>query len=268
MIVTMDTLEEAVLETSIEGITTTRGALVTEIGGNNDAKPYNALLASEIPILGTAHPTIPGIVVVRHRVQMIDGDKARIAIQYAFPGEFSAVGLGAPPRITIRGTSQPATTMIDVYGKEIVIPSWKRERPLAEGETGPPAEETIQAQNVSVDYQQTMIVVTFSRLEVQFPLNAIRYYTNTVNSRGVFGDGPHRWLCTEPIADTMDGGVTWDVTYTFQSNYSHSGWDADVAATEPGNSGQFATGAKIGTGILTGVRIYNETDFYNLGLTL
>lgn len=255
-----------------DGPHATRVARVFGLRGTPSARLWYATQAPGVPRYGDHHPWIEFLPVSRvHAVLASEGttDIATVTIDYGFsPG-----GIGSPtyfdnepsetalPQVEVLTTVQPATTQF-----ELGIAGDKRQIVVSKMVNVEDEAETEQAG--SVEFQLPMETVRYMRREVQNPQGKARLYVGTINSTGVFNDGPHYWMCTRLDGMSDDGGATFNVTYEFQRNPDT--WDPTVIFTDP-ETGKPAvlTQNEINLGnAVKQVTIYRQTNFWLLNLTL
>ncbi len=123
------------------------------------------------------------------------------------------------PLIQIDVTLQHVTTMFDVTGKLIVIVDY-----VEDDVTQPP-------QTGEVEIVIPMFAVLATRLERGSPgLVKSPLYSGTINADSVFGDPKHFWLAAV-AGRSIDGGLTYHTTYTFQRNVET--WNAVTVYRDP-----------------------------------
>lgn len=137
-----------------------------------------------------------------------------------------------------------------------------------QGEKEAFASEIIVSQKGTVSMQLPFHTVTYTRMESGSPGSKSRRFTGTINSRPIFGDPKHFWLCTKIGGTSQDEGATYQVTYEFQRH--PEGWDPDVVFID-GETGKPLVGSSIDElkeegALLENLQVIPEADFRRLNI--
>jgi len=204
------------------------------LSGPEDVRLIDALLALDVPQRGDYHPVFTDLPVDNVRATPVadSSDMANVRIRYAYPtgaaGFINFPDETAPPQIEIVSAVVPMTTEFCYVGRgnntqqnQIVLL-----HVTEEDETSVP-----RYQVGEVEIQVPVAIVRYRRRERKNPQDKARDYVGTVNSKGVFGDVAHMWLCTRLGGPSDDGGQSYNVTYEFQRNVDS--WDKVVVFRDP-----------------------------------
>jgi hypothetical protein len=257
--------------------------MVEALGGvPEDQRLLAALAATDVPRRGQYHPIWTDLPVDNVRATLVPGspDKANVRIRYAYPtgsdGFINFPDETAPPQIEIVSAVVPMTTEFCYVGQgnntkqnQIVLLYVTEE-----DETSVP-----HYQVGEVEIQVPVEIVRYRRRERKNPHGKARLYVRTINSRPVFADPPHMWLCTRLGGPSDDGGQSYNVTYEFQRNVDS--WDKVVVARDPDTGYPMrilATGDNAANPntpydpddlkMAAKVRVYPEMDWHKLNLTM
>ena len=195
-----------------------------------------ALAATDVPQRGQYHPIITDLPVDNVRATLVPDspDKANVRIRYAYPtgsdGFINFPDETAPPQIEIVSAVVPMTTEFCYVGQGN---NTKQNQIVLVHSTqldveGPP---DLNYQVGEVEIQVPVEIVRYRRRERKSPHGKARLYVGTVNSRPVFADAEHMWLCTKLGGPSDDGGQSYNVTYEFQRNVDS--WDKVVVFRDP-----------------------------------
>lgn len=262
-IVTPDKLEEnPEVRIGPNGIEATRFFYVTELTGPTITRLLQAAQANGVPSYGELHEAlrVPAKN-IRARFAASSTSKAIVQVDYGTlsPNEQDPDPL-APPVIEIGVTLQPVQTHFDIDDNPITVSYTNTD--------DPPETDT---KIVGVEYLQPMPVVRYQRREpggalIATILNNVNFYVGTMNISPVFGDPEHTWLCSAIVGISSDGGASYLVDYEFQ--YKQNTWDAEVVYLD--SAGEVPNDASKANenGYKGGIRIYRESEFRNLNLTI
>ncbi len=274
--VTGPVVEEGSASISSTGTTIIEKYQVEEISVSEQGSRFFAMFAPGMPRFGEEHPAIGGIFVQEVRSETLVGDptKAEVVVTWGLPTGGAGGGFDNDPgddavaSVEIATTLQSVSTALDVNGVQIII-----DKTVLDQDGDPIFDE----QPGEVLYQMPMTVVRFRRRELFSPGDKSKLYVGTVNTNPVFGDDPaHTWLCTRIDGISDDGAQTFNVTYEFQrapQRYDHEflfeTWDATALWIDPEtNLAAPDINIQQQDGIKTNIRVYSETDFELLNLTI
>ena len=267
-----------------------RSAIVTGLVGPPESKIPDALNAVGMPRYGDPHPSpiaagIP-LSIMRADIFESEPDKAIVTLTYEFPSTSGGFILfenepseTTAPQIEVTTTLNQLTTNFDVSADEMFV---QHQFPV--GDDGVEVAPVTQTGEASIMVPTT--TVNYMRREPVSPLVKARRYVGTVgavqgtNDQPIFGDPDRYWLCTGLGGPSDDGGLTYNVTYSFQRAEPHDfgegvlpGWDAVIVFIDP-TTGQppasdRSVGAHRGPTLGIGVKsymMYKSTNFWNLNL--
>ena len=271
----MDTVDEGTAERGPNGLRIVRSALVTGLTGVPHSKIPDALNAKGLPRFGDPHPSplADGLPLSFMTAEIKDGepDKAIVTLTYAYPSTPGILLFGNTPsettaaQIEVTTTLNQLTTNLDGGGNAITVQHTFPETPER-----PTSQTVVQGGEVTKMVPTTS--VNYMRREPRNPLEKSKQYVGLTNSLAVFGDPARYWLCTHLGGPSDDGGLSYNVTYSFQRGEPHRvgslvlpGWDAVVVFIDPA-TGKPPKNLIVGTGIKT-VVMYRSINFWNLNLT-
>ena len=259
-----------------------RSAIVTGLVGPPESKIPDALNAVGMPRYGDPHPSpiaagIP-LSIMRADIFESEPDKAIVTLTYEFPSTSGGFILfenepseTTAPQIEVTTTLNQLTTNFDGGGNEMFV-----QHQFPPGEDGVERPPTLQLGEASIMVPTT--TVNYMRREPRSPLAKARLYVGKTNSMPVFGDPARYWLCTHLGGPSDDGGLSYNVTYSFQRAEPHAvagqdllpGWDAVIVFIDPatGKPPTNEAGGPVEFGI--GVKPYvmgRSIDFNLLNLT-
>lgn len=260
------------LSASIErGYEVKRMFLVAGISGSRIAKGYIAVNAAGIPRIGDAHPAgIPFVIVtgLSSKPKGIKSENQEVTVTYSIPASSSSQPIDETAQGVLRvGSSLTSkTTFKDVEGNQVILQHDFRD-------IAPDGSETIRTefQSVSIEYMVPTVIAQCTRREPKTPLLKSKQFVGWYNKFQIWGELPHRWLCTRIDGDSEDDGRSYTVNYEFQLAEPGETWDPTVVfidATTGAPPVDQITGQSTlveGVGKKT-VRIYGETDFSILGI--
>ncbi len=224
------------LDTSITDRTVVRIATVDDLAGSDldamlwDAEQVLANLGTTDPplldiVIGAAHPTIPGIVVVRlHTTPVKACSKALVEIHYGIP-RFDVPLNPADDGVdhkTVRYMGQPRPTTFDPKDgtTELVV-------------SPPPIYAGRGDQVKTITVNEAVAIITFQRTEPNAPTLRQRTHQNTLNEFAL-GTGIYAiktLYCNLIQADTADQGGIYVVRYEFL--YREDGHDIEFKWERP-----------------------------------
>lgn len=254
-----------------------RTVFVSGLVGPAHSKSIDAMDVVGMPRYGDFHPSPKaGDLPLSHIAsRMIDGepDKAVVTLTYEFPTATGGFILfenepseTTAPQIEVTTTLNQLTTNLNAAGTLMTV-----EYKLPETPDRPISETVTQVGEASVMVPTTS--VNYMRREPKNPLAKARLYVGKTNSIPVFGDAARNWLCTGLGGPSDDGGLSFNVTYSFQRGEPHEiagrevapGWDAVIVFIDPA-TGKPPADLVVGIGIKTEV-MYKSINFWNLNLT-
>lgn len=268
--------------------------ILEKLSGPAETVLVDALYAPDMPEVGTDYYGVTpfaDVPVDEVEVTPIAGSpsKANVRIRYAYPtgsdGFTNFPDETASAQIEVVSAVVPMTTEFCYSGEDNVTKYQILLRyylPLLDDDGNPiGSSEQYRNQVGEVEVQVPVEIVRYRRREAFNPHLKARKYVGTINSTGVFNDGPHMWLCTRLGGPSDDGGLSYNVTYEFQRNVdswdkvvvcrdSDTGYPVELTNAEaaalanlyapPLGEGEPPPAAKC--------RVYREADWNSLGLTL
>lgn len=214
-----------------------------------------------VPRLGDPYPGV-GFATVRSVQAQPNGPRTfKIMVSYGPPDFTSGIDEpttpGATGIIELGVASTVVRTTQDYRGDQIILRHTYRDV-LATGEI----DSRTERQSGEVEYEQSQLVLIQRRVEANAPVQKSRYYSNTVNSRSVWGFDRGTLFCHPITSVSNDGGQSYQVTYQFQAAET---WLAratfkDKTTGKPPIDLVEGQGSKL-------VQVYDETDFRQLGLS-
>lgn len=214
-----------------------------------------------LPQLNEPHPSFPDSICLSIEPEMVDLATVKITYEYDLP----TVEDGDPTdpsiaQLSVGSTVQEIETERDFQGGQLVVS-------YTDGVGNPP---TLRHQVGRVKKQVPSTYFRYRRRQNFSPGDDSLLYVGKMNSQPVFTDPPHYWLCTGIYGDSFDFGFTYEVTFEFLRNVET--WDGVIVYIDP-STNRIPVGATFGNpgpsnpGGLKRVQVYQEIDFYNLGLT-
>ncbi len=203
----------------------TRVALVSGVQDSMDSDEdefvaaVNALIAVVGDVGTGEHPTYPGAWIQDFQEEPESTDAIRIRIVYKERDDSIQIqgGTSLSQVETNTDINGLPIGLSYQYPADYELDTTKRGRTVKQGGM------------VSVLRPDTTRVYT--RIEVVDPLLVAATYTGKVNSATFLGGAPGHWLCMDINYSSNDGGITWEVKYTFQ--YKLEGWDPTVMFINP-----------------------------------
>lgn len=238
------------------GLTAVHMYRVTDVE-NEDA----ALDEADVPRPGDPYPGAGFAIVKSVSAQPAGGRRVfDVTVNYGPRDADSGADQPTPPGTTgiieLGVASTVVRTSQNVKGEQVVLRHTYRET-LATGEVTSRTER----QSAEVEFEQSQLVLIQRRVETVAPVAKSLYYSNTVNSRRIWGFERGTLFCHPITASSNDGGVSYQVTYQFQASDT---WLAralfkDKKTGKPPIDLVEAQGSAL-------VQVYEETDFRRLGL--
>jgi len=259
-----DLIADASLEADGMSIKATRKFLVENLSTDQTYRLYQAASLPELPKIGARHPTIPFLFCSSIRAQPAstsDPSKAHVWVVYQTlrrDGSNQSPSTSGQCTIEFGATVSSINTSVDKDGNEIILQATRA------ATTTNPSPIALPNQPASISINESHPYVTFSRPEpLVRDLSVVKYFVNSVNSNGWFGDAPRTWYCA--AIRYVPQGDHFQASYEFQ--YRAKTWDVSLIYTDPD------TGAPIDLSTLVDktvaqktVRVYQETDFTALVL--
>lgn len=278
----MDTLDEGTAERGPNGLRIVRSARIIGLVGPPESKMPDALNAIGLPRYGDPHPSplADGLPLSLMTARILDNepDKAVVTLTYEFPTATGGIILfenvpseTTAPQIEVTTTLNQLTTHYDGGGDEMFV-----QHQFPPGEDGVELPPTLQLGDASIMVPTT--TVNYMRREPRSPLAKARLYVGKTNSMPVFGDPARYWLCTGLGGPSDDGGLSYNVTYSFQRGEPHAvagsellpGWDAVIVFIDPATgkppTNQAGGPVEFGIGVKSYV-MYKSINFNQLNLT-
>ena len=263
-------LGTARLERTTSGLRLFTSAVVEDVRGGGESLLWNAMNAAGIPRFGELHRFL-GLPVNRLDAQLVEGHTKDVLVNIEYGVDTDVSDLfdqnpddpGAPPRLEVSSTMQPARTEFELLpngSKKPIVLVFDRPDPI------PATTSTRLTQTGSVEFMVPMSVVRFYRRERANPLSRARGFIGHVNFEDVFGDPPRWWLITRLDGVTVDRGASWNVTYEFQQN--RSTWDPDVAFIDDTTGRRHKDATVKNGGIRENVPVLPSIEFERLRLFL
>ncbi len=250
-----------IAEDGNDGFSETRVFDVLNISGAVSSRMYNALNANGIPARGSSHPIVPGIKVTKRSAAPLDiANGARVSVFYSKPSaEVTDQDPGSDPgTIEVGASAQSVSTTLDVDNNQLLV-----SHTITETDVSGAQQEKTDVQGVEVNVQVPQVILTRTRVESSPPTRKAREYVGKVNKHSIWGFGKRRLLCTRIQGTSNDQGVTYAVTYEFQS--STTIWDPVITYIDK-ETGRPPTDLVFGVGIKN-VQVYPEADFSGIGIT-
>lgn len=278
----MDTLDEGTAERGPNGLRIVRSATIIGLVGPAESKLPDALNARGLPRYGDPHPSplangLP-LSLMSARILDREADKAIVTLTYEFPSVSGGIGFfeNVPsettlPQIEVVSSLNQLTTHFDGSGNEMFV-----QHQFPPGEDGVEVPPVLQLGEASIMVPAT--TVNYMRREPRSPLAKAQLYVGKTNSTPVFGDPARYWLCVGLGGPSDDGGLSYNVTYSFQRTEPHAvagqdllpGWDAVIVFIDPATgkppTNQAGGPVEFGTGVKPYV-MYRSIDFNLLHLT-
>jgi hypothetical protein len=236
---------------------------------------HAACHADGLPPPGDPHPIEEGVVVISLTPERLSADHARVSIQYGIPTDESATPESDPGSIAIAASAQPEIVTSDRYGEPITV-TW---RTTTTDENGDEIEFD-DTKGVELEVMRPQLVVRFTRLEAEDPIDKALGFLGRVNRRAIWKGGARDWLCTDLSGETDDRGASYRVSYEFTSapggiverrnalglvvGPRGGGWDQEVVYIDD-ETGAPPDNLEPGLGIKV-IRVYPEADFSDLEL--
>lgn len=277
----MDSMDDGTAERGPNGIRIVRSATIIGLTGVPHSKIPDALNARGLPRYGEAHPSplADGLPLSHMMARIMDGepDKAIVTLTYEFPSSTGGIGWfentpseTTAPQIEVSTTLNQLTTNFDGGGNQMFV-----EHQYPPRENGVELPLTKQTGEAAIMVPTTS--VNYMRRESVSPLSKARQYVGKTNSTRIFGDPARYWLCTGLGGPSDDGGLTYNVTYSFQRAEPHAiagfdvvpGWDAIIVFIDPttGKPPASDRGGPVKPIGLKGYVMYLSINFWNLNLT-
>ncbi len=260
-----DLLDQASLTFDSGGMKIVRKFLCEGLQETGSKKLYEAVTLPDIPLYGSFHPTVPGIVVSSLNVVPVSDSpsKAWVVVNYEPPSHSnSQPSESAPPTTEFGATSSNIETSQDANDNEMKLThTWPQKIvALADG-TNEAVPETTITQPTKVSVQEAHPYVSFQRMEPSpFNTEKVLLCVGRVNSVAWFTGAPRTWYCAA-IRARLEGDV-FQVSYEFQ--YREKTWDVVSIFNDPSTGLPVeldGNGNDIGT-----FQIYKEIDFNVLNL--
>jgi len=244
-----------------KGWTFDRQATVTGVIGNGYEKIINAANADGMPEMGSPHPhpDLYNVLLQDKQCTSISNDIVTLTLKYRAPDVF--IPTGDDVVINVGSSLSQTETNLDANGN-VLFTSYTYPADY---------ERNVQMRGVTEDQPgiiSKLIPQTtqqYVRLEEDSPLALSNTYVGAINSVFFAGGAPKTWMCTGITGNSVDGGDTWSVTYSFQ--FKVDTWDTQLIYINPDTSKPppFLTPAAIAAGVKS-YQIYPLLDFNQLGL--
>lgn len=219
-----------------------RIAIVRGVPGGGYEKVLNATKVEGMPEIGDAHPALASAWLREITPEAFDTDTVKLRLLYS---QYTSGGSDSPsaeqPNIEAGASVVQETTDADYQGnlKELAYTypdTDKIEKAMGEGYRG--VEWKINAEWSALKPQNT-ISLTRKEYVTHDHINWLgRNYVGKVNS-GAWsldtGSIAREWLCTAIVGRSNDGGLSFNITYSFQyrervvNDEKLAGWDKKVA---------------------------------------
>ena len=245
--VRIDRIDGSSCRLSANGYEADRTATVSGLTGHAADRLRAAVVATGIPRIGDAHPTIANLYAQELRVVPDGATAAVVTIRYIS----RAAEIGQAPVVEVGSSVVQTSTDTDATGERVTVSYLP-----ASGAT----ELRTQGVRLSVMAPQTTLRMT--RTEDANPQVKARSFVGTINRTRVFDGDRGKWLCTSIGGKSIDGGSAYEVTYEFQ--YQSDGWQPKASYIDP-QTNRPPSDVVDGLGVKT-VSIYREREFKELGL--
>jgi hypothetical protein len=280
----LDIVEGDIKITLENGIEMTRTIRVHGLTGTASDRMLEAVDVATVPVIGAAHPGRSSCLLREISGGIESQDIVKLSLRYTDVWRGITWGYNSSPPSD--STIQVGATVSQVENSK----TWAG----SSIEIGPPAsisgdsnrtddEKSIQAHTISRFEPEATIVVTKS-VTAYNPLDMAMLYVGKTNQEGWTlrpYDPSNTWLCTGITGQSVDGGVTYQVTFTFVNRKNiyvpvpggpipgngaarDIGWDTVIAWRDPKN-GQLPPGMKTGDGEIQ-IAVYDTANFNNLRL--
>ena len=204
-------------------------------------------VVNDVPDIGTEHPYIDTLFLSSIEAGAISNNALDVSLTY----QKKEVADPNFEQIRVSSTLVQQSINTDVNGDLMTVEYTKD------------SVTKIQPGIISALFPQTVIEIR--RRELGSPGAKEKLYAGKVNSTSWTVDptaNAHEWMCMSISGDSSDGGIYYDVIYSFQFNKKT--WKAEIAYIFP-DTGRPPDDVVIGTGVKT-FQIYEEIDFNNLNL--
>ncbi len=230
---------------------TERIARVTGVPGTGYQQHQLALRVFGMPQIGDEHPFIADMLLTRHIPATIEDGTVEVRLRYDRRDEEDNPEYA---RIDIGTSANQEETNIDSDGTVMKV--------FKVGSTAPRTKEEQQGGTVSKQVPKSTIV--YRRRELGSPGEKSKEFVGKTSA------GPwsldqgtiSQWLCTGITGTSIDGGKTYDVTYTFEFDINQ--WFARVYWIDP-TTGKADSDSTEGDG-WEEFEIYDSIDFNLLDL--
>ena len=300
----MDTVDEGTAERGPNGFRIVRTARILGITGVPHSKIPDALNAKGLPRYGDPHPSplADGLPLSLMTASILEGepDKAIVTLTYEYPNTSGGIGffentpsVTTAAQLEVTTTLNQLTTNLDVDGNAITV---TYVQPLFDDDGVTIIGSDVKVQGGEITTMVPTTSVNYMRREPVSPLEKAKVYVGTTGASAgtgfgdIFGDPDDYWMCTHIGGPSDDGGLSYNVTHSFQRAEPHrirdaggviaefSGWQAVVVYIDPETGkpppdllSQISSGGTspivIDTfGVESKIR-YRSTNFWNLNLT-
>jgi hypothetical protein len=244
---------------SRKGWTFTRLYKVSGLDGDGYNRVKQAVEQPEIPGLGDPHPSVNTVIVQRIDCVSNSHDVVELAVKYAAPDY--TIPSKDEVVVNVGTTLSQTETNLDAFGNIMftayTYPDEYKETPGWENNYIP--------HGALINKLIPQSTLEMTRQENDSPLVLSSIYTGKINSQVFQGGNPGTWMCMNISGNSLDGGDTYTVTYSFQ--FREDNWNQDVVfiSSDTGEPPIFDTPENIASGMKT-YQIYTAIDFNQLGL--
>ena len=239
-------------------------AIVTGVAGNGDEKVFNAyleLVAYGVDI-GDAHPTITTAILTSIELVSETSEDIRLLLSYV------ETRLAATETV-IGATLTQEQTNLNAAGNDITVTyTYPENHPVPElaGRT-----ETVsklidkQIANVAMTLTKSVTTINGSPVTADSIITFAKFFVGKINTDNWDlrpDDDKKTWLCTGITGVSRNGGMTYDMDFSFE--HRSDTWDTTVLFIDPSNNNP-PSDLVDNEGKKT-VQVYVATDFSDMGL--
>jgi len=254
-----DIIESQTLRRDKDGFSVDRVFVVDEVGGGNQAKLYNAMIAAGIPQYGEPHPFLDELQVTSITAAPLkSGTQAKINVTYSIPdidevSEIEAEEGETSSTLVFSSSLSSEVEFSDINGELLAAQYFQSTAGTFQQAT----------KYEEADVQRPQLKATFSRTEADLPKTIVSTYLGKVNANSWSGFPPKTWLCSGITSRESKG--KFDVEYEFV--YRPQTWRLEVVVgISQEEADKFPIDVDSGNGYAV-YDVYDTIDFNNLGLS-
>lgn len=260
-------VEETSASITSSGAEVVEQYLVTDLGGPEPGRAWLATQQSGIPRYGDRHPTVPGVSVdsISVRPETDSPKTFRVAVTSRRPvidssdsGDEDEIDDQDYGSLEFFYLTRDVETQFDADGDQITVAH-------TFGEDDPHGRSGLTiTQGGTIQIQTWQQGIRFSRRESESPASLQGVYGSRLNRSAWNGYDPLTVMCVGIDGSTDDGGVTWQVNYSFMLD-PYSNWKKDVVFSDEERSGDPPPGLVRDVGYKT-LAAYQTIDFAPLSI--